>query len=331
MPIQATRVQEPLRFNRIFLEKVWGGRALSRTPGIDLPGTQPIGETWEISDRREHNSVVQDGAHAGRTLRELMRDHGREILGRAHAARDGTFPLLVKLLDASEPLSVQVHPHPSTAIAGEETKTESWYILAAQPGACVYLGLRPGVDREALARVASTSAVVEMLVRHDVKPGQFVFVPGGSVHAIGAGVTLVEVQENADVTLRFYDWGRMGLDGKPRPVQVADAVRATRFGERLAGPFEPRARALENGNSRADLVDCDEFAVDLFELASAIECDTNDVALVYVAVSGRGRLKIGAQAWTIAPGDTWLVPASVGRHRIEASPQLRVLQARTKA
>jgi mannose-6-phosphate isomerase len=330
MPSSATRIQEPLRFNRIFLEKVWGGRALARTPGIDLPGIQPIGETWEISDRREHNSIVQHGAHAGRTLRELMRDHGREILGRAHEARDGTIPLLVKRLDATGSLA-SVHPHPSTAIAGEETKTESWYILAAQPGACVYLGLRPGVDREALARVAATPAVVELLMRHEVKPGQFVFVPGGSVHAIGAGVTLVEVQENADVTLRFYDWGRMGLDGKPRPVQVADAVRATRYGERLAGPFEPRARPLEHGNSRAELVDCDEFAVDLFEFASEIECDTDDVALVYVAVSGRGRLKTGAQTWSIAPGDTWLVPASVGRHRIEASPKLRVLQARTKA
>ena len=331
MPVPATRVREPLRFQRIFLEKVWGGRALERTPGIELPGVRPIGETWEISDRKEHNSVVQGGAHAGRTLRELMREHGREILGRARAARDGTFPLLVKLLDASEALSVQVHPHTSTAIAGEDTKTESWYILAAKPGACVYLGLRPGVDREAFARVAPTPAVVEMLARHEVKPGQFVFVPGGSVHAIGAGVTLVEVQENSDVTLRFYDWGRMGLDGKPRPVQVADAVRATRFGMELAGPFEPRAQELERGHSRAKLADCAEFAVDLLELERELECDTADVALVYIAVSGRGRLKAGSDAWPIAPGDTWLVPASVGRHRIEASPKLRLLQARTKA
>lgn len=337
MSLSGTTFMEPLRLKRVFLEKVWGGRALERTPGIALPGSQPIGETWEICDRAEHNSVVVDGPHAGRSLAELMRTHRRELLGRARPAHNGNFPLLIKLLDAAEPLSIQVHPHPTTANAGEESKTESWYILDARPGSFVYLGLRPGVDRAALAKVAATPEVVELLMRYEVKAGQFVFVPGGTVHAIGGGITLVEVQENSDVTLRFYDWGRVGLDGRPRPVQVQDALRATRYNQKLRGPIMPELEKLARGSSRAKLADCDEFAVDLLEIEDEIECDTEDVALAYVAVSGRGEISArgsragAASARKIAPGDTWLVPASFGQHRIAAGPKLRLLCARTQA
>jgi mannose-6-phosphate isomerase len=328
---------EPLRMKRVFLEKVWGGRALERTPGIELPGAGPIGETWEICDRADHNSVVAEGAHAGRSLADLMRTHRTELLGRARPARGDRFPLLIKLLDATEPLSIQVHPHRTTAKAGEESKTESWYILAARPGSFIYLGLRPGVDRAMLAKVAATPEVVDLLVRREVEAGQFVFVPGGTIHAIGGGITLVEVQENSDVTLRFYDWGRAGLDGKPRPVQIEDALRATRFDQAPPSPITPHPRLLARGSSQVSLADCDEFALDLLDVEHAIECDTEEVALAYVAISGSGSLSpVGNRAgssprWKIASGDTWLVPASFGKHRVEAASKLRLLRARTKA
>lgn len=326
-PMAAASRLEPLRFTRIFVEKVWGGRALARAPGIELPPGRPIGETWELADRVDRNSQVAEGRFAGRTIADLMRTDARSILGRTRAAADGRFPLLVKFLDATQPLSVQVHPHRSTARSGQTSKTEAWYILAAEPGSSIFLGLRPDVGPEKLAAHATSSKIVDLLQRFDVQAGQFVFVPGGTIHAIGAGVTLVEVQDNSDCTLRFYDWGRAGLDGKPRDVQVEDALGAIRYGQKIAGPTAPR---LSRGTGT--LVDCDEFALGLIEIrAGAIETGTDDAALVYVALSGRGRITSGDGAWSLAPGDTWLVPASFGAHRIEATGTLRLLRAGTKA
>ncbi len=324
---------EPLRFTRIFLEKVWGGRALARAPGIELPAGSQVGETWELADREDQNSQVAEGRFAGRTLGDLMRTDARSILGRARTAADGRFPLLVKFLDATQTLSVQVHPHASTVRAGQASKTEAWYVLAAEPGSSIFLGLRPEVGPEKLAAHAHSSAIVDLLLRFDVSAGQFVFVPGGTIHAIGAGVTLLEVQDNSDCTLRFYDWGRAGLDGKPRDIQVEDALGAIRYGQSTTGPIDPRLSRFAGGE-RAALVDCDEFALDLIELESgAMECDTSDTALVYVALGGRGRItaRDGAEAWNLAPGDTWLVPASFGAHRIEAVGTLKLLRAVTKA
>src|SRR5204863_4473269 len=142
-------------------------------PGIRLNGSDRIGETWELSDRTDTNSVVAEGPDAGRSLRELMLAHGNTLLGHSRASRKGTFPLLIKLLDATDRLSVQVHPHPTTANPGEETKTESWYILAAEPGSFVYLGLKPDVDRAALAKVSGKPEIVELLMRFEVKAGEF--------------------------------------------------------------------------------------------------------------------------------------------------------------
>src|SRR5258706_4301685 len=148
----------PLRFERISLEKLWGGRALERVLGLELPGSAPVGETWEISDRAEHNSVVPFGPERGPALRALVRLHGEELLGGSRPAPDGSFPLLVKFLDAREALSVQVHPHERTRIAHEEKKSECWYVLDAVPDARIWLGLVPGTTRETLAASAASAA-----------------------------------------------------------------------------------------------------------------------------------------------------------------------------
>jgi mannose-6-phosphate isomerase len=327
----------PLKLERIAFEKVWGGRSLERTPGIRLELEGPVGETWELVDRDDHNSRVEGGPHAGRTLRSLLLEEPEALLGDAAAAADGSFPVLVKLLSASQPLSVQVHPDDATARrlgAGTTGKTECWYVLAAEPESSVQLGLAPGVDAARLAADASCHRVADMLRSWPVEAGQFVFVPAGTLHSIGAGVTLVEVQQNSDITFRLYDWDRVGLDGRPREVQLEEALLSIDYEREVIGPVTPRLSSRGGGNRAAELVDCEHFRLELLELEDPLDLDTGGVAVVYVVTRGRGRLSVpeGAAGFELAPGDTWLVPAELGAHRLEAvEAQLQLLRVETKA
>lgn len=333
---------QPLRFERQFVEKPWGGRSLATRPGIALPPGGQIGETWELVDRAKENSIVAEGGPAGRTLRSIMDEHAPAILGRARRAPGGEFPLLVKFIDAREDLSVQVHPHAglaSTLPPGDAPKTECWYIVDAQPGAVIYLGLRAGVDAAKLKRSAGDRSIVDLLQVHPVRAGDFVFVPAGTVHAIGAGIALAEVQETSDTTYRIYDWGRVDKDGRPRPIHLEQALAATLFEKTTSGPVRPRAIPITAGVRRAPLVDCSSFAVDLLELdgpraagaGARFEDDSGDVALIYVVLSGAGTLCAwGDKRCTLRAGDTWLVPASCAKPAIEAREPLRLLRARTK-
>lgn len=315
----------PLRFERIALEKVWGGRGLERAPGIALPAGRPIGETWELSDHGEHRSVVAGGPLAGTRLADLLESDGERLLGRSRRSRDGAFPLLVKFLDACEALSVQVHPHPEAAARREGAcaKTECWYVLAARPGAVVYLGPRRDVEPSEFARRARGPEVLSLLEVHPVEAGSFVHVPAGTVHAVGMGVTLVEVQQTSDTTYRIWDWGRTG-----RELHVDAALDAIRFGVVPPRPSRPVARRA-GGAWRAELVDCAEFAVERVEPAPSDASDTGGAARILVALAGRGVLSCAAGAADLAPGDVWLLPASTGAYRVEGEG-LSVLEVRTK-
>ncbi len=311
---------EPLRFERRLLEKAWGGRALERRFGFALPPGARIGETWELVDRDGENSIVAAGAFRGRTLAELMRERGGEILGRASAGQRGRFPLLVKYIDARENLSVQVHPDAEAARRigqGAEPKTEAWYVLDVAPGGVLYAGFRPQTRRAEFARVAAGPGVVETLQRWDVREGDCVFVPGGTVHAIGGGVTILEVQENSDTTYRLWDWGRVG-----REVHVEQALACVRFGE----PPRPPGRALEApasaaGVRRSRLVSCDRFEMELLETAGRALTRATDRFQIYAVVGGRGKLCVEGRSdgWPLAPGDVWLVPASCGGHALDTT------------
>jgi mannose-6-phosphate isomerase len=328
-------LREPLRFERICLEKVWGGRRLSKTPGIPLPGDKPIGETWEVVDREDRSSVVASGNLKGRTLRELVREQGAALLGRTRPTLEGRFPLLVKFLDASEPLSLQVHPPSGTRGPLGEGKSEAWYILDAQPGSKLWLGLHEGVTRAHLAQAAPRREVLDHVREFPALKGEAVFVPGGTVHALGGGITLLEVQENADTTHRFYDWDRLGLDGKPREIQVESAVASTSCDGAPTQPCSATLEAAGSGVRTASLVDAPCFAMDLFEIDGSMTFDTHSLALVHVVIGGRGEFVSLVEPRApvdLAPGDTWLVPASLGRHTISsAGGPLRIIRVTTRA
>jgi len=224
----------PITFQPIFKERVWGGRELEKLFGKKIPQGK-IGESWEISDRPNDESVIANGKFAGKNLRWLMENFSREILGEAKSSAGNRFPILCKILDAREKLSLQVHPpaHKAKDLNGEP-KTEMWFIADAVPGAELFVGLKHGVTRPEFEKRISDGTVADCFHRIPVKTGDTMYLPSGRVHAIGAGIVIFEIQQNSDTTYRVFDWNRVGLDGKPRALHVAESLASIDFND-----FEP--------------------------------------------------------------------------------------------
>jgi len=221
----------PFTFGPIYMERVWGGRRLEKLFGKELPPEVPIGETWEISDRPGAISEITNGPLAGRDLRWLMENHASDLLGDVPNI-NGRFPLLVKLIDAAEDLSIQVHP--PDAVAGQlggEPKTEAWYIAHADPGARIYAGLKGDITRETFEATLRGGTLAECVHCLDVKTGDALFLPSGRLHALGGGTVVIEVQQNSDTTYRVFDWNRTGLDGKPRKLHIKQALASIDFND----------------------------------------------------------------------------------------------------
>lgn len=243
-----------LRFHPLYQERVWGGRALRDYLGRDLPGNGPIGESWDLVDRPEAQSRVAGGPRDGLTLRELLERHGEEVMG-PQWPRDRRFPLLVKWLDCRERLSLQVHPPAEVAPRlGGEPKTENWYISQADPAARVVVGLRQGVTRSRFEAALAAGTVEECVQHFAVSEGDSFLVRSGEVHAIGAGNLILEIQQNSDTTYRVFDWGRVGLDGRPRALHIAESLEAICWRSALPEPV----RAAETS---AVLADCPPFRI----------------------------------------------------------------------
>jgi len=255
----------PLTFHPIFKERVWGGRKLEELFHKPLPPGAPIGESWEISDRPGDVSVIANGPLAGQDLHWLVERHAPELLG-ATQRPHGRFPLLIKILDAQETLSLQVHPPPAKAAElGGESKTEMWYIADAAPGAEIFVGLKRGVTRADFERKIQAGTVADCLHRLSVRPGDAMFLPSGRVHAIGAGLVIFEIQQNSDTTYRVFDWNRVGLDGKPRALHLDQSLASIDFKD-----FEPaliRGEPAETGPATAQtLVSNPLFKVEVCRL-----------------------------------------------------------------
>lgn len=319
------------------MEKVWGGHSLEGVLGISLADRGPIGETWELVDRLEENSVVRGGTHDGRELRDLRATDREALLGATRPTAEDRFPVLVKYISTSQALSVQVHPDDAAAErlhSGESGKTESWYIIDAEPDSQIHLGLREGVDPSELVRCAGGAGVVDLLQTFPVRPGQFIHVPAGTLHAIGKGITLVEVQQNSDVTYRLYDWGRVGLDGQPRPVHVDECLMAARYDGPTPGPTLPEVEPVDAGGREARLVETETYALALLEVDGARLLETEGRAQALVFLEGSGRLLVEGsdERLEFTAGETWLVPASVGAYEVAAGgDMLRFLLVETRS
>ncbi|HVU16054.1 MAG TPA: type I phosphomannose isomerase catalytic subunit [Candidatus Didemnitutus sp.] len=245
----------PLKFAPIYQDRVWGGRALESLLGRTLPPGRPIGESWEVVDRPEAQSRVVDGPWAGLTLREVIAAKPERIMGRGWRS-DRVFPILVKWLDCRERLSLQVHP-PATIAAGlgGEPKTENWFIAHAEPAAAVLAGLKAGVDA-AKFRASLRDHTAESLVeRLATRSGDSVLIRSGVMHAIDAGNLILEIQQNSDTTYRVYDWGRVGLDGKPRALHIEQSMAC------LEANTAPNPKLVRAAATDQVLAECAEFRI----------------------------------------------------------------------
>jgi mannose-6-phosphate isomerase len=294
--MSAVKLTDPLRFEPIFMERMWGGRRLESEFGRQLPPNVRIGESWEIVDRPEAQSVVTNGPLEGKTLHDLWTQHHRDVFGNvAEAAR---FPLLIKLLDAQEKLSLQVHPPEDVAKTLDgEAKTECWYVAAARPRAEFFLGFTRALTRDKFEEALRSGTVADYVHKIRVKTGDSMFLPAGRLHAVGAGNVLVEIQQNSDTTYRVFDWNRVDASGKRRQLHVDQALQCIDFTDVAPKLVEPKGELLV----RHELFEIQKWNLD----------GTRDIAprtqfAIVCCLSG----KLTCADVDLARGEFFLVPAS---------------------
>jgi mannose-6-phosphate isomerase len=254
----------PLKFRPVFKRYLWGGRRLGTVLGKPIGDGEDYAESWEVADHEQGQSVVANGPLEGMTLHELVEKHGTELFGR-HAPQP-RFPLIFKYLDANQNLSVQVHPTDAAAAKLDPPdlgKTEAWYILDAPPGSRVYAGLTYGMTRESLAHEVAAGRTEICLQSFEPRVGNCIFIPAGTVHALGAGLLIAEIQQASDTTYRLYDWNRKGPDGQPRKMHIEPALEAIDYSTRAIHRQVPKATDQPHVER---LVSCDKFVLDRWRL-----------------------------------------------------------------
>ena len=317
----------PLRFDPIFQSRLWGGRRLGDWLATALPGSGPIGEAWILSDRDAFPSRVAAGPLAGATIAELIAHSAESILGEL-ASRFDRFPLLLKFLDVERMLSVQVHPQDGqTALipAGEAGKTEAWVVLAAEASGRIYAGLQPGSTAADL-RALSVQTVARHLAGFQAETGQAVLIEAGTVHAVGGGVVLFEVQQNSDVTFRLYDWDHIDpATGHGRPLQVNEALACVAWGQ---GPVRPTVPVIESREPaiRERLIVCAHFVMWRLHGAAPFRVGVDGLPRILVCIAGRGAIDHGGARHALGRGAVMLLPASVGACRFRPDGPTTLLE-----
>jgi mannose-6-phosphate isomerase len=311
----------PLTFRPVFKRYLWGGRWLGSVLGKPIGPESDYAESWEVADHEQGQSIVADGPLAGTTLHELVMSRGAELLGR-HAPQP-RFPLLFKFLDCQRDLSVQVHP--DDAVAAKLTppdlgKTEAWVILDAQPGSRVYAGLRGGCDEAVLREAIGGGAIEQCLHSFEPRSGDCIFIPAGTVHALGAGLLVAEIQQASDTTYRLYDWGRVGPDGQPRKLHVEEALAVIDFSAVNVLPVQPSSGA---GPNVERLVACDRFVLDRWTLAAQERLELNERCHLISVIDGALTINSSAGRIVLRLGKTALLPACVGN--VELQPARRAI------
>jgi mannose-6-phosphate isomerase len=316
----------PLTFQPILKERIWGGRNLATLYAKTLPPERRIGESWEISDRPGDESVIACGPLRGKTLHWLMEQCPAELLGRRHKMPP-RFPLLIKIIDAQETLSLQVHPPAAIAAQlGGEPKTEMWYVAQAGPGAEFFVGLKKGVSRAEFESKLARQTVAECFHRIPVKPGDAMFLPSGRVHALGARTVIFEIQQNSDTTYRVFDWNRLDEHSKGRQLHVEQSLASIDFADIEPSLLSQQTTPAKPGTIRP-LVKNDLFEVNLRQMAGG---DAMPLAAGRMEIIGvtEGSLRIESEGDTLdlSAGQFCLIPAECPATTARAEGQVSLLQ-----
>lgn len=318
----------PIKFKPRIKERIWGGSVILEKKGKAaqrLPKDKLYGESWDLSSVKGDISVVANGMLKGNNLEEIIEVYMGELVGEGHFERFGLeFPLLIKYLDCNDKLSVQVHPDDALAEERHQSygKTEAWYVADCKPGAAIYLGFKDlTLSREEYIAAVAESRLEELLNRVEVKKGDVFFIPAGTVHALGAGIQVVEVQQTSDVTYRIYDWDRVDASGKGRELHTALAIDAIDFeadADLLHKPY-----ALKTGGE-ATVIDSKFFTMVMHDVANRKELDRSalDSFIVYIALSGSARIIADGAEESLSEGELVLVPAECNEICFEGNAQL---------
>ena len=284
-----------LTFTPLYQPRVWGGQKLNEVFGRKLPTDTPIGESWELVDRPNEQSVVNRGQYEGWSLHQLWSERRAELFGVWFS--DERFPILIKILDAAEPLSVQVHPPLTVAkeLQGDP-KTEIWYFVQTAPDAGVYVGLKDGTSKEKFEMALADGSVADLVHRIPTRPDSFIFIPSGRIHAIDAGNLIFEIQQNSDTTYRVFDWNRVGLNGEPRELHIQSSLASIDFSD-----FEPPLGEVVG----EVIVSCNHFHVERWSLTESRSAHNRRQFAVFQCVSG----KVEFAGQYFRPGDLFLATA----------------------
>ncbi|MEM9354072.1 MAG: type I phosphomannose isomerase catalytic subunit [Planctomycetota bacterium] len=305
-----TSLNYALRFSPILKKAIWGGRRLGTMLGKPIGEGEDYAESWEVVDHGADQSVVANGPLAGKTLAELVAQHPTELFGRHPGAE--RFPLLLKFLDCNRTLSVQVHPNDQQGALLDPPdlgKTEAWVVLAADENALIYAGLKDGVDAATLEEAVARGECDRCLHSYKPEVGDCVFIPAGTVHALGGGLVIAEIQQASDTTFRLFDWNRVGADGQPRQLHVQESLDTIDFSR---GPVEKQApKAVVDGRGR--LVECDKFVLDRIRSDRPIEVGGDERFHIIVLVDGAVSFSDASGEQAFASGESLLLPATADR------------------
>lgn len=301
---------------------IWGGHRLAEEYDIAYDG-DVLAEAWELSCHPDGPSVITNGKWAGKTLTEYIESQGWDVLG-THCRRFRDFPILIKLIDAKQNLSIQVHPDNRFALEkeGQYGKTEMWYVLDAQEGPYLYYGFKEEITKEEFARRIRENTLPEVLNAVSVKKGDVLFIESGTLHAIGQGIMIAEIQQNSNVTYRVYDYGRVGKDGRKRDLQIEKALAVTN-----------RRPVIRSGKSYPHIADCDYFTVDKLNLdgdiMSRVEGNVSKDSFVSVLIlGGEGTIICGKECVPYQKGDSLFLAAGSGSYQIAGTCDALVTSVR---
>lgn len=316
---------EPLLFEPILKRIRWGGRKLGDLLHKPIGAATDYAESWEIADQPGGQSVVADGPFQGCELTQLLQNHGDALLG--IQSQLDQFPLLIKFLDAHDWLSLQVHPNDQQAKRydpSENGKTEAWVILDAEPDSMICAGLKSGVTRDSFRQHLEAGSIEQCLHLIGVNPGDCVFVPAQTVHALGPGILLAEVQQQSDLTFRLHDWGRLGSDGQPREIHIEQSLECIDFARGPVNPVQPLQNATATA-AREVLICCEYFEIHRYRTDAPFVIDPVDRFHILMVLNGTVRMSTAASSRTLCKGTTVLIPATCGPVQMQPDEHVTVL------